>query len=215
MQLYAFVECYYVCSGTTDLNFGTSKNTKILPCFRLETHPDVLLRNILDVLRQRLSAWSDNGLAESFPGFIKHEGLRHLIKLQATNMVTKFVGFVAAASSIALLGEAFSPSLPSRHSSCIPSSCQTVVRPQTSELWSTAGGTGGGKKKRRRRKQPVTDPSSSTEVNSPESASSVDESLEEIEFDTDDEPIDISLIKDVAKFKFEGEISAPGMLDYL
>lgn len=127
--------------------------------------------------------------------------------------MTKLVGFVAAASSFALLGEAFSPSFPNRHNSCIPSSCQTVGS-QSSVLWSTAGG-GGGKKKRRRRKQPATGPTS-TEETSPEATSSiVDESLDEIQFDGDDEePIDIALIRDVAKFKFDGEISAPGRLDY-
>ena len=133
----------------------------------------------------------------------------------ATRMMTKIVGIVAAASSFALLGEAFSPSFHGRHctSNCIPSSCQTVVS-QPSVLWST-GSSGGGKKKRRRRKQPPT----STDGNSPETTSSiVDESLQEIEVDgdddDDDEPIDIALIKDVAKFKFDGEISAPGRFDY-
>jgi hypothetical protein len=100
---------------------------------------------------------------------------------------------------VALLGEAFSPSLGLQRG--LHPSAFDVVRSDRSALWAA--------KKRRRRKQPPMDPSTSTEKNAPESIPSTEETFELGEVDEDEE-VDISQIADVANFKFDGDISGSG-----
>lgn len=123
-------------------------------------------------------------------------------------MMTTIVVFVAAASSVALLGDAFSPSFSRPHCMNL-STCRTAEVKQ-SALW--AAEAAGGKKKRRRRKQPPGGPTN-TGLSSPVETASTDDSLDDYD-DDDEEEIDVSLIKDVANFKFDGEILTSGRLSY-
>jgi hypothetical protein len=112
-----------------------------------------------------------------------------------TTMSNQLIILFVCVSSVALLGEAFSPSLGLQR--YLHPSAFDVVRSDRSALWAAADG----KKKRRRRKESPMDPTN-TEQSAPQIAEVGDEGEEE--------EVDISQIMDVAKFKFEGEISPSG-----
>ncbi len=118
-------------------------------------------------------------------------------------MITKLATLLAAASSVALLAEAFSSSF--SRQGCLNPSASTNANFERTILWAAAEG----KKKRRRRKQPPGGPAS-TELESPQISLPSEEIFDDDEEDEEEE-IDIDLIKDVAMFKFDGEISTPGM----
>ena len=115
-------------------------------------------------------------------------------------MNKQLILLVVVVSTVALRGEGFSSSLGLQR--CLhPSAFGVVARFEGSALWAADG-----KKRRRRKQPPAVDPPSSA---GPELPSPLGE-IEDGEEYEDLEEIDISKIVDVAKFKFDGEISRPG-----
>jgi hypothetical protein len=110
-------------------------------------------------------------------------------------MTAKHILVACAALSIALFGEAFVP-LHSLQRSRFSESVADFSRMEHSTLWAASG-----EKKRRRRKQPPSGPGVPESTSAPEPMVSMDDDFE------DEEEVDISMLKDIANFKFDGEIA--------
>ena len=118
-------------------------------------------------------------------------------------MTGKLVLIMRAALSIALFSEAFLPS-PRRQRPSNRPLVADASRVGRSALWAAAG-----EKKRRRRKQPPAAPGSPESSVTPEPMASMDDSASEEDLDDDDDEdeINISMLKDIASYKFDGEIA--------
>ena len=118
-------------------------------------------------------------------------------------MTGKLVLIMRAALSIALFSEAFVPSRRLQRPRQ-PQSAPDAASLEQSALWAAAG-----EKKRRRRKQPPAAPGSPESSVTPEPMASMDDSAseEDLDDDEDEDEINISMLKDIASYKFDGEIA--------
>lgn len=109
---------------------------------------------------------------------------------------------VSATLSIVLLGDAFAPS------QMLPRSSRSNHNGFLQLDQCALQAASGDKKKRRRRKQPPGAPVNPETSSISEPAISVEELASADDLDDDDE-VDVSMLKDIAKFKFDGQVLGP------
>lgn len=117
-------------------------------------------------------------------------------------MASKFSLIVSAALGIAFFTEAF---LPSQRLQRCPHNQLVFDPPRLEKLALRAAA---GEKKRRRRKQPPAVPGAPESTSASEPMASVEVEATDGDLLDDEEEVDIAMLKDIANFKFDGEIAA-------